>query len=159
MPPQIKIEHLGEHRAAIPGIVSWLHAQWGHLTPEVSPSKLVEIYENRLTPHQIPEAFVALCDGEIVGTASLVNHDMSTRMDLFPWLAAVYIKTEHRGQGIGSKLVQALMAEAKLLELEMFYLFTPDQAAFYARLGWQVIEETEYRGEQVTVMVYEIGPD
>jgi N-acetylglutamate synthase-like GNAT family acetyltransferase len=77
-------------------------------------------------------------------------------MDLTPWLAAVYIKTDCRGLGIGSQLVQALMDEAKILGLERFYLFTPNRASFYARLGWQVLEETAYRGEQVTVMVYEI---
>jgi N-acetylglutamate synthase-like GNAT family acetyltransferase len=159
MPPQIKIEHLGEHRGSTPVIVGWLHAQWGHLMPGVSLEKLAEIYENRLIPHQIPETFVALRNGEIVGTASLVKHDMSARMDLFPWLAAVYIKAEHRGQGIGSKLVQAVMDEAKLLGLERFYLFTPNQASFYARLGWLKLEEIEYRGEQVTVMMYELDPN
>jgi N-acetylglutamate synthase-like GNAT family acetyltransferase len=156
MLPEIKIEHLGEHRGAIPEISEWLHAEWGHLMPDVSPSKVAEIFENRCTPHQMPETFVALQDGEIVGTASLVDHDMSTHMDLTPWLAAVYIKAECRGLGIGSQLVQALMDEVKNLGLARFYLFTPDRASFYARLGWQVLEETEYRGEQVTVMVYEI---
>ena len=156
MPSEIKIEHLKEHRAAIPEISGWLHAEWGHQMPDIFPSKLTKIYENRLSLHQIPETFVALQDHEVVGTASLVTHDMSTRMDLSPWLAAVYIKAECRALGIGSQLVQAIMDEAKILGLERFYLFTPDQASFYARLGWQVLEETEYRGEQVTVMVYEI---
>lgn len=159
MRPQITIEYLGEHRAAIPEIVSWLHTQWGYLMPDVSPEKLAEIFENRLTLHQIPETFVARCDGEVVGTASLVNHDMSTRIDLTPWLASVYIKAEHRGQGIGSQMVQAVMNEAKILGIEKFYLFTPNRTAFYARLGWQKVEETEYRGEQVTIMAYEIDPD
>ena len=154
--PEIKIEHLGGHRAAISEISGWLHAQWGHLSPDVSLTKLAETFENRLTPHQIPETFVALKDGEVVGTASLVDHDMTTRMDLFPWLAAVYIKAECRGQEIGSQLVQALMDEAKFLGLDGFYLFTPDRASFYARLGLRRLDETEYRGEQVTIMVFEI---
>jgi hypothetical protein len=32
------------------------------------------------------------------------------------------------------------------------YLFTPDQEQFYARLGWLVIDHTEYRGQQVVIM-------
>ena len=156
MQSKIKIEHLGKHRSAIPEIVSWLHNEWGHLGPDVSLSKLASIYENRTSPHQIPETFVALLDDEIVGTASIVDHDMSTRMDLSPWLAAVYVKAECRGAGVGSQLVQALMDEIALLGLKRFYLFTPNRASFYARLGWQVTEEAEYRGEQVTIMVFEI---
>jgi N-acetylglutamate synthase-like GNAT family acetyltransferase len=100
--------------------------------------------------------FVALIAGQVVGTASLVTYDMSTRRDLSPWLAAVYIKSDCRRKGLGSQLVQAVMDEAAQLELERFYLFTPNQVPFYARLGWQVLEETEYRSEQITVMVYEI---
>ena len=156
MQSEIKIEHLGEHRSAIPEIVGWLHTEWGHLMPDVSLSKLASIYKNRLTPHQIPETFVALLDDEIVGTASIVDHDMSIRMDLSPWLAAVYVEAECRGAGVGSQLVQALMDEVAFLGLKRFYLFTPNRASFYARLGWQKLEETDYRGEQVTVMAYEI---
>lgn len=153
---EIKIEHLDKHREAIPEIASWLHAEWGHLMPETSPSKIETIFEERLTPHLIPQAFVALIDGQAVGTASLVTYDMSTRMDLSPWLAAVYVKSDYRRKGLGSQLVQAIMDEAVQLGLERFYLFTPNQVSFYARLGWQVLEETEYRGEQNTVMVFEI---
>lgn len=156
MPTEVRIEHLGKYRAAIPEIAAWLHAQWGHLMPDVSLSMLATIFENRITPHQIPETFVALRDGEIVGTASLVDHDMSTRKDLSPWLAAVYIKAECRDEGIGSQLVQGIMDEAAFLGLKRFYLFTQNRVDFYTRLGWKVLTETVYRGEQVTVMVCEI---
>jgi N-acetylglutamate synthase-like GNAT family acetyltransferase len=152
---EIKIEHLEKHKEAIPQIAAWLHAQWGHLMPGVAPEDLVSTFWGRLTPHQIPETFVALADGQVVGTASLVAHDMSIRMELSPWLAAVYIHSDYRGQGIGSKLVQAVMDETAEMGLPRFYLFTPDRAPFYARLGWQALEETNYRGEHVTVMVYE----
>ena len=152
---EIRIKHLGEHEEAIPEIVSWVYAEWGYRIPGVTAEKVTTSYEKRLTAHRIPETLIALVDEQIVGTASIVHHDMSTRMELSPWLAAVYVKSEFRGQGIGSKLVQAIMDESALLGVKRLFLFTPDRASFYVRLGWQVMEETEYRGEQVTIMEYQ----
>ena len=106
-------------------------------------------------PGQIPETFVAVEDGEPLGTASLVAHDLAERMDLSPWLAAVYVAPEFRNRGVGSALVQAVMDEALALGVEELYLFTPDKMSFYGRLGWKVLELREHHGTDVTVMVYE----
>ena len=151
----LRIEHLGSHIRALPKIVSWVHAEWGPLMPDTPYSKLVSIFEERVIPHKIPETFVALRSDEIVGTASIVKQDMSTRIDLSPWLAAVYVPPEHRGLGIGSDLVRAAIDETRVIGLERFYLITPDRVAFYARLGWVELENAEYRGENVTIMMYE----
>jgi len=152
---QIRIDHLADHRDSLPEIVSWVHSEWGHLMPDVSFTQLVSIFRKRVTPHKIPETFVALLGDTLIGTASIVNNDLSTRMDLLPWLAAVYVLPGYRGMGVGSALVRAAEAEIKFLGLDRFYLITPDRSAFYVRLGWKALEKTEYRGENVTIMVYE----
>jgi len=106
-------------------------------------------------PGCIPETFVAV-EGEVpLGTASLVAHDLAERMDLSPWLAAVYVAPEFRNRGVGSSLVRAVMDAALALGEEVLYLFTPDKARFYGRLGWGVLEHREHHGTDVTVMVYE----
>ena len=53
---------------------------------------------------------IALLNDQPVGTASIFLDDMDTRADLSPWLAAVYVPPEHRSQGIGTCLVQAIEA-------------------------------------------------
>ncbi len=73
-------------------------------------------------------------------------------MDLTPWLAAVYVLPEFRRRGIGGQLVRAIEAAAIRLQLERLYLFTPDQEAFYARLGWSVLETVEYRHQSNVIM-------
>jgi hypothetical protein len=47
------------------------------------------------------------------------------------------------------------MDEALALGVDALYLFTPDKMSFYGRLGWQVLEQMQHRGTDVTVMVYE----
>ncbi len=95
----------------------------------------------------------AVMDGERpVGMASLVVDDMSDRRELTPWLASVYVLPEWRGRGIASRLVRRVEEEARAHGVERFYLYTPDQQALYRRLGWQDVEQREYRGEMVTIM-------
>ncbi len=154
----MKIEHLGKRIECIPTLASWIHSEWGYLMPDMSVDCIQENFKKHLVPHQIPQAFVAIRENKPVGTASLVAHDMTTRMELSPWLAAVYVESEARRQGIGAQLVKTVMQEAKTLGLEKFYLFTPDQMNFYRFLGWKELEEIEYRGEQVTIMMYEFLP-
>lgn len=100
----------------------------------------------------IPITFVAMSEDVLLGSASLIAHDMDTRMDLSPWLASVYVAPRHRNQGVGSALAESAVKEAKELAVKTLYLFTPDRVEFYLRLGWSVFERTEYRGENETIM-------
>lgn len=101
----------------------------------------------------LPSMFVAIDDtGELGGSAALVAHDMDTRADLGPWLAAVYVAPGFRRRGIGSQLVRHIMTFAHQHKLLPAYLFTPDQQALYERLGWQTLAVEPYHNHQVTVM-------
>jgi len=155
----LSVEHLAEHTAAIPMLASWVQEEWGHLDPEVTFEELVSRFAGSTAYHSIPETFVALEGDRLVGMASIIAHDMSTRQELSPWLAMVYVAPEARNRGIGSRLVRTVMQEAETLGLERLYLLTPDKMTFYSRLGWNPLERTEYRGEKVTIMLYEVsGP-
>ena len=92
-----------------------------------------------------------------MGMASIDPYDMITRPDLSPWLAAVYVAPEFRHNGIGSKLVRAVMQEAVVLGLDRIYLFTPNKINFYNRLGWQFFEHAVYRGEEVVIMQHQVN--
>jgi len=152
----MKIELLAEHVTAIPTVARWIHSEWGHLLPDATLETYVLDFEKRVKRHAIPETLVALENDRVVGTASIVEDDMSTRKELSPWLAAVYVTPEFRNRGIGSRLVRAAMQEAKMLGVKKLYLFTPDSMSFYSRLGWKVFGYTEFRGEHVTIMSYEL---
>ena len=152
----MRIEHLAEHVTAIPTLALWVQTEWGHLLPDATFETLAAQFEQRTTHHVIPETFVAVENDKVVGMASIVANDMSTRKELSPWLAAVYVDSGFRGRGIGSKLVLAVMQEAETLDVERIYLITPDRMSFYSRLGWKVLENTEYRGENVAIMWYDV---
>jgi N-acetylglutamate synthase-like GNAT family acetyltransferase len=151
---KVRIEHLARHSHTILTLASWIRDEWGHSFLEAAFEELIADLKCRTTPHTIPETFVALEGDRLVGTASLVEHDMSTRLGLSPWLSAVYVPAEFRNRGIGSTLVRRAMQEAAILGVEQIYLFTPDKVSFYTRLGWTILEHTAYHGQDVVVMRY-----
>ena len=151
------IDYLADHRAFIPTLARWHHAQWSYLSPGDSLERRVERLHKHAGKSQIPVTFVAYNRAEdetetVVGSASLIAQDMDTHPELSPWLASVYVAAEQRRQGIGSALVRRVAAEAAALDVVKLYLFTPDQERFYARLGWTRSEQCIYRGYPQVVM-------
>jgi len=147
-----------QHPRLAPVVGGWIFDMWGHRNPSETYAAVCERVEQRLNDTTLPIAMIALCDGDPVGTASLVPHDLKTRLDLFPWLAAVYVDESRRNLGIGSMLVQSIEELAKDLGIDKLYLFTPDKCSFYRRQGWSFFEETEYLGERKTIMTKDITP-
>jgi N-acetylglutamate synthase-like GNAT family acetyltransferase len=103
---------------------------------------------------RIPLAIVALEAGEVLGSASLVAHDMDTRMELTPWLASVFVGEQYRRRGVGAELVRRIMAEAGKLKVPLLHLYTVHSEKLYASLGWTVMERTNYLEHPVVLMTY-----
>ncbi len=137
---------------AIPILARWLHAEWGYYHERDSVERRFGELSGRLRDDGIPLTFVALEQGEPIGTASLTADDMETRPELKPWLASVLVTPTARGRGVGSALVQAVVAKAAELGYRILYLYTEDQMALYARLGWELHERTSYYSHDVTIM-------
>ena len=152
----MKIEYLADNIALVPIIAHWHHEEWGYFNPDDSVEKRIANLQTHLGRKQIPTTFVSLSGGILLGSASLVAHDMDTRMDLSPWLASIYVLPEHRRREIGTALVRRVIEEAVEVSVETLYLFTPDREGFFASLGWSVVERTEYREEKVVIMALHI---
>jgi GNAT superfamily N-acetyltransferase len=151
MVPEYRIESLADHPALIPTLAAWHHAQWSYLDVGVSVAQRAAALRTHRR-NAVPMTVVALSGETLLGSASLIAHDMDTRMDLSPWLASVYVAPSCRGHGIGSALVHEIVDSATDLGFLALYLFTPDRARFYERLGWHVLEHLVYRGYAQVLM-------
>lgn len=92
------------------------------------------------TESPLPRWFLAMKDEEIVGCCALITNDFISRMDLWPWLAALYVTENERGNELGSKLLSHAVSEAGRLGFPKVYLST-DHDGYYEKYGWKRIED------------------
>jgi predicted N-acetyltransferase YhbS len=150
----MRIEYLADYPNALPTLAAWQHEEWGHLRPSDTLEKRTARLAGWAERGQIPLTVVAFEGEEVLGSASLIAHDMETRMDLTPWLAGVYVAKNYRRRGIGAELVRRIMDESGRLKVPTLYLYTVHSETFYASLGWQLFERTSYRDQKVVIMTY-----
>ena len=151
----MKIEYLKEHSEWIPTIAAWFYREWGVYHPGLDVDAIAERLRQRLNTDRLPLALVALEQGAVVGTVSLKEYDMDTRMQYSPWLASLYVIKRSRNKGVGVSLIEAAIAAAKSMGIKNLYLYTREKrhVDFYLARGWTLVENTMYRGGVVTILL------
>lgn len=152
----MRIEFLDQHPGLVPLLAQWHHAQWGHLyshwTFEVALAEL----EDQSRRRSLPTTLVLLEGETLFGSVSLVLEDAPELSEHgSPWLASLYVVPEARGRGLGAMLVRAAVATAAGQGVQELFLFTPEHAAFYERLGWRRLARTALKGTPVDLMQIE----
>jgi N-acetylglutamate synthase-like GNAT family acetyltransferase len=144
---------LSQRRDLIPAVIQLLHDDWGDLEPWSDPLRIESRLEFACASSPFPRAFVAISEcGNLMGTASVKLHELPNYPEKEHWLSEVYVPVELRGRGIGKNLVKSVTAYSFASSAPCLYLYTPDQQALYAKLGWRPIGETVANGERVTLM-------
>ena len=156
----IVIDELVEHPDIVAAVACWCHKEWGNLagsetTLESYTTALREWINNKC----IHTMFAALDGPAPVGCVALTERDPATRMDLCPWLAALYVVPSHRGRGVGGPLVRHLINHARDSGIGTVHAAITDKRlrnlAF--RHGWKDVGQESYQGRQVMVMALELG--
>jgi predicted N-acetyltransferase YhbS len=137
---ETRIDHLFRHAHLTGAVARLIYEEFWKDRDGMSVADLVAHLETARDPDRIPLCLVALAGGELAGTVNLIDNDDRARTHLHPWLAAMVVVERHRGQGIGTRLVQALLAEAARLGFAAVH-FGTDGPGFYARLGAEVHEQ------------------
>ena len=152
-----EIHYLADRPQHIPTLAAWHYAQWGELNPANDVAARIARFQSHLQPSAVPTTFVASDGEELLGSASLVAHDLDSRPELTPWLASVYVAPTARNRGVGAAVVQRVMAEARAIGVPRLHLFTLDREAFYAKLGWRLLERAIYRDHEIAIMAIDFA--
>ncbi len=93
-----------------------------------------------------------LRDGDVtVGCAGLIPNDFISRMDLWPWLCALYVEESHRGNAYGARLIERAKQDAAKHGFGNLYLCT-DLEGYYERYGFSVLAPGYHPwGESTTI--------
>lgn len=155
----MRIEYLADHPQHALTLARWHHREWGALMPDWTRDDAERELVGHATRRDIPTTLVLLGDDQaLVGSVSVLDEDASEFRDLSPWLASLYVAPPARGRGLGAQLVHAAVDHARSMGVPRLYLFTPEHAAFYARLGWSVLGTRMLGEREVTLMAIDLHP-
>ncbi|MBO0694811.1 MAG: GNAT family N-acetyltransferase [Verrucomicrobia bacterium] len=135
----VRISYLIDHPEYIPQLAQWLFEQWDFILGEKTPETRIEKLKAHMNRDELPIAWVAHAEGQLLGTAALRVHDLEGHEDLTPWLGGVFIGAQFRRRGIGAALCAHVEDEARRREVQTLYLFTLDKQAWYSRMGWRIL--------------------
>lgn len=109
----------------------WFHEKWG-----IPLAAYLESMEACLKGESVvPQWYVAVEDGRIIGGMGVIGNDFHDRKDLAPNVCAVYTEEDRRGMGVAGALLHYVCADMKESGIDTLYLLT-DHDSFYERYGW-----------------------
>jgi N-acetylglutamate synthase-like GNAT family acetyltransferase len=133
--PMLKITHLFQHPQFIEPVAKMIYNEfWRDVIDGMSTDDLIAHLQGANDADHIPLCLIALHDEELAGTVNLIENDNAARSHLRPWLAAMVVSEDQRGHGVGTKLVTALLTEARRMRIPALY-FGTDGPDFYERIG------------------------
>jgi GNAT superfamily N-acetyltransferase len=148
----VEFAWLADQPHFVPRLAALHHAEWAWIDPEWTLDEARSNLEVHTAGTAIPTTRIALVDGELAGSVSLLANDHSRIRRWSPWLASLLVLPEFRGRGIGAARVREAVAIAARFGIPYLYLYTDDAAPFYARLGWTRVERMDLDGIEVDVM-------
>ena len=137
--------------------VAWLkYKHWRHTSPDRPYELWAEEIRHSARKRELPLTFIALKPGELLGFVTLVEIMEKVGIDRGVWLITLYVKAPYRGAGLGLRLVERCLLEARELGYSALHLWTESARLtdYYARSGWRWFGRDDECGQDI--MMYEI---
>ena len=140
----IKICFLAEAPEVVPKLVKLFQEEWeayyGPEGPGIAESDIWEGCQINSTPLTL----VAIDDnGEVTGTGTLRAKPIDSVSDQGPWITALVVDKNRRGNGIGTALISALEMEARRFRCPFIYTSTHTAGGILLSRGWQAIDKID----------------
>lgn len=132
----MKIITIKEHPEMLDTFITYFQKIWA---TETSKPVYSDCIRNSIDKNQlIPNWYLLMNDNEIVGCCGLITNDFISRMDLSPWLCALFIEKKFRGHAFGSLLIERIKKDVSEQGIKNLYLCT-DHIGYYEKYGFQYI--------------------
>jgi predicted N-acetyltransferase YhbS len=136
---EVRIDHLFNRPQHVEKVAALIHREFWSDRPGFSPATFERLLKDATDRDRIPLCLVAFAGDALAGTVNLIENDDAQRRHLRPWLAALIVLPEFRGNGLGTKLVLRTIEEARRLGFATVHLGT-STPEFYTRLGARPLE-------------------
>jgi RimJ/RimL family protein N-acetyltransferase len=147
----LKIAFLIDHAEVIPTLAQWFRLEWSDYYAKRTLVDIEQDFRSDLNRDKLPIRLIAFQDDVPVGTIVLRERVSETHLQYQPGLGGLYVAISHRGQGIGTELVQAGMATADELGIQTLYATTHVAGGILKRLGWKQLGSVLHDEEQIAL--------
>lgn len=132
-------------------MIQYFQNSWSEIAPV--------IYEDCIThsinaKDSLPQWYLLENNDEIIGCAGLITNDFISRMDLYPWVCAIFIDEKHRGNNYSKLLIEKAKEDSKKAGFKNLYLCT-DHTGFYEKFGFSYIGQGYHPWEEES-RIYQI---
>ena len=148
----VRISYLIDSPEYVPQLAQWLFDQWGSILGEKTLEARIKKLNAHMNRDQLPIAWVAHANGQLLGTAALRVHDLEGHEDLTPWLGGVFVGSPFRRCGIGEALCTTVEEAARSRGIQTLYLFTLDKQRWYSRMGWTLLAPCVWHERSCDIM-------
>ncbi len=145
----MQILKIREHKELADTAAEWLHEKWG-IPLEAYKESIAECLGNK---QSVPQWYVAVMDGNIIGGLGVIENDFHDRRDLTPNVCAVYVDEEYRCRGIAGEMLNFVCRDMADMGICTLYLLT-DHTSFYERYGWEFLCMAQGDGEPQPSRMY-----
>ncbi|MCL2568757.1 MAG: GNAT family N-acetyltransferase [Oscillospiraceae bacterium] len=119
--------NIRKHPEYLEQAIAYIQSQWAN-------RRTRKVYEDCITKNvdtKSPLPAWYLLDGDkLIGCAGLLTNDFISRMDLGPWLCALFIEKKYRGQNLGNLLIAQIKEDVATMGLEKLYLSTTHEGYY-----------------------------
>lgn len=124
--------------------IEYISSKWELVSPV--------IYENSIShcinsPNPLPQWYLLEKDKEIIGCAGLITNDFISRMDLYPWVCALFIEEKERGHNYSDLLLEKAKEDSIKGGFKNLYLCT-DHIGLYEKSGFKYIGQGYHPWEE-----------
>lgn len=134
--------------------IAYIQSKWGNRRNK-------KVYEDCIknsmdTESPLPVWYLLLDGDNIIGCAGLITNDFISRMDLCPWLCALFIEKKYRGQNLGNLLIAQIKEDTAGMGMGALYLCT-DHKGYYEKSGFSYVGDGYHPwGETSRIYAYDV---
>lgn len=117
--------------------ITYFQSAWNEVDPIIYEDSISCALE---ADKPLPQWYLLKDHDRIIGCAGLITNDFISRMDLYPWLCALFVEPQYRGRFYSKILISYIKKETERFGFDTLYLAT-DHVGLYEKLGFVYIAQ------------------